>query len=97
MIRERALPLSREGAEDLAIRALAFLAEEPEELGRFLALAGLGPETLRSAASDPAFLTGVLEYFLESEPLMLVFCARENVRPTLFAAARYLLDGGESA
>ena len=32
MIRERALPLSREGAEDLAIRALAFLAEEPEEL-----------------------------------------------------------------
>lgn len=97
MIRERALPLSREGAEDLAIRALAFLAEEPEELGRFLALAGLGPETLRYAASDPAFLTGVLEYFLESEPLMLVFCARENVRPTLFAAARYLLDGGADA
>jgi hypothetical protein len=95
MIRDRELPLSREGAEQLAIRALAFLAGEPEELGRFLALAGLGPETIRNAASDPAFLAGVMEYFMENEPLLLVFTAREKVRPTMFAAARYLLDQEE--
>ncbi|MCX5516265.1 DUF3572 domain-containing protein [Kaistia algarum] len=92
MIRDRKLPLSRDEAESLAIRALAYLAEEPEELGRFLALVGLGPENLRAAAADGGFLAGVLEYFMASEPLLLVFCARENVRPTLFAAARYLLD-----
>jgi hypothetical protein len=92
MPRNRELPLSKEEAEGLAIRALGFLGGEPEELGRFLALAGLGPETIRSAASDPSFLIAVLEYFMQSEPLLLVFCARENVRPTLFAAARYLLD-----
>ncbi len=92
MLRDREPPLNREGAEQLAIRALAFLANEPEELGRFLALAGLGPETIRTAASDPGFLAGVLEYFMENEPLLLVFAAREKVRPTLFAAARYMLD-----
>jgi hypothetical protein len=47
---------------------------------------------LRSAAADPGFLAAVLEYFMENEPLLLVFAARENVRPTLIAAARYLLD-----
>ena len=92
MIRDREPPMTIEGAEALAIRALAFLAEEPEELGRFLALAGIGPESLREAAAEPGFLAGVLEYFMASEPLLLVFCARENVRPTLFAAARFLLD-----
>ncbi|MCX5496419.1 DUF3572 domain-containing protein [Kaistia dalseonensis] len=84
--------MDREAAEQLAIRALAFLAGEPEELGRFLALAGLGPDTIRTAAGDPGFLAGVLEYFMENEPLLLVFCAREKVRPTLFAAARFILD-----
>jgi len=92
MIRDREPPMSAEGAEALAIKALAFLAGEPEELGRFLALAGIGPETLREAAADPAFLAGVLEYYLDNEPLLLVFAAREAVRPTLIAAARYLLE-----
>ena len=41
MIRDREPPMSLEGAEQLAIKALAFLASEPEELGRFLALAPL--------------------------------------------------------
>lgn len=92
MARERDKPMSLEDAETLAIRALAFLAGEPEELGRFLALAGIGPETLRTAAADPGFLAGLLEYYLENEPLLLTFASRENVRPTLIAAARYLID-----
>jgi hypothetical protein len=93
MIRQKETPIDREGAERLAIEGLAFLASEPEELGRFLALVGLGPETLRDAAGDPGFLAGVLEYFMENEALLLVFAARANIRPTLIAAARYLLDG----
>ena len=68
MVRQKEPQLDIEGAGRLAIEGLAFLASEPEELGRFLALVGLGPETL------------------------LVFAARANIRPTLIAAARYLLD-----
>ena len=47
-------------AEALAIAALTFIAGEPEPLGRFLALTGIGPESIRAAAHEPRFLLGVL-------------------------------------
>src|SRR5262245_58106192 len=52
----------RAAAERLAIAALAFIAEEPERLGRFLALTGIGPESIRTAAHEPQFLLGVLDH-----------------------------------
>jgi Protein of unknown function (DUF3572) len=45
----------RAAAESLAIAALAFLAAEPGRLGRFLALTGIGPESIRAAAHQPQF------------------------------------------
>ena len=93
MLRDRPKRLDEAEAEAIAARALGFIAGDPEELGRFLALTGIGPETIRAAAADPAFLVGVLEYLLSNEPLLISFAARENVRPTLIAAARHILDG----
>ncbi len=52
----------REAAEALAIAALSFLAAEPERLGGFLALTGIGPESIRDAAGEPHFLAGVLDH-----------------------------------
>src|ERR1041384_2453293 len=52
--------LDREYAESLAVQALTYLAAEPERLGRFIALSGLGPEDIRIAAGEPGFLAGVL-------------------------------------
>ena len=48
--------ITRKIAESLAIQALGFMAGEPERLGAFLAATGIGPETIRKAAADPAFL-----------------------------------------
>ena len=62
-----------EAAQALALRALAFLAEDPERLGRFLALSGMGPAELRTRASDPALLGGVLDHLLSDERLLLAF------------------------
>ena len=53
---------TQDDAEALAIAALSFIASEPERLGRFLALTGIGPESLRAAARDPGFLVGVLDH-----------------------------------
>lgn len=80
-----------ESAESLAISALSFLAEDPETLGGFLGVTGLGPETLRIAAAEPGFLVAVLEYLMGDESLLLVFSERRRVRPTMIAAARYTL------
>jgi hypothetical protein len=40
--------------------ALAFIADGPERLDRFLGLAGLRPDAIRSSVQQPGFLLGVL-------------------------------------
>jgi Protein of unknown function (DUF3572) len=78
-------------AEQLAIQALGYLAGEPEQLGRFLALTGLGPETIRTAAHDPRFLAGVLDYIAGHEALLTAFAAHAEVKPARVMEARAAL------
>ncbi|MBS1183207.1 MAG: hypothetical protein H6Q99_3087 [Proteobacteria bacterium] len=85
--------LSVDAAEELAISALAYLAGNPDALGRFLSLSGIGPADLRVAAREPGFLAGLLEFFLADESLLLSFVEEAQVRPTMVAAARYALAG----
>ena len=79
-------------AETIAIKALSFLAERPEELDRFLALTGMDPASLRRAADEPGVLAGVLDFLLEDEPLMMVFAETEGLAPAAIAGARHRLD-----
>jgi hypothetical protein len=83
----------REAAESLAIQALTYLAGEPERLGRFLALSGLGPEQVRLAAIEPGFLAGVLEYLSADESLLLGFADHARVEPAEIARAQAALSG----
>jgi hypothetical protein len=85
--------LDREEAEGIAISGLQFLVGNPESLGRFLALTGIGPGDIRAAAQEPGFLSGVLEFFLEDESLLLAFASSASIRPTMIAAARFVLAG----
>jgi hypothetical protein len=80
--------------EMLAISALAFLAEEPERLSRFLDLTGLSPATLRQAAAEPRFLASVLDYLGADESLLLAFAANAQVAPEAIAAAAGRLARG---
>ncbi|WP_026782225.1 DUF3572 domain-containing protein [Pleomorphomonas koreensis] len=89
--------LSVEAAEQLAISALSHLAGNPDALGRFLSLSGIGPADLRAAAREPGFLAGVLEFFLADESLLLAFVEEAQFRPTMVAAAHHLLSGGGEA
>ena len=82
-----------DAAEALALRALAFLAEEPERLGRFLAMTGLGPAELRMRAADPELLGGVLDHFLGDERLLLAFADSGAIPPEEVARARRALPG----
>ncbi len=82
----------RERAETLAIGALAFLAGEPEALGRFLRLTGLNPETLRIAAGEPGFLAGLLDYFLANEALLVDYARDAGIAPEEIVRARSALE-----
>src|SRR5262245_7468512 len=85
--------IGREAAENMAVQALSFLAGEPEHLARFLALSGIGPETIRRAAADPQFLAGVLDYIAGDEKLLVAFADHLQLKPEAVLRARAALSG----
>jgi hypothetical protein len=86
---------TQEAAETLAIQALAFIAEDPDRLGAFLAASGIGPDAIRDAAREPGFLAGVLDHMLGDESLLVAFADNAGLNPMRIARARRALGGGE--
>ena len=80
-------------AEALAIAALGFIAAAPERLGRFLAMTGIGPASIRAAARAPHFLAGVLDHVAGDERLLLAFAAQNEIDPNEVSRARDMLAG----
>jgi hypothetical protein len=78
---------SRETAEMLAVQALAFIAEEPERLTGFLAATGINIEDIRTAATEPRFLAGVLEHMLGDDRLLIAFADSAGIDPAAVARA----------
>ncbi|WP_245411717.1 DUF3572 domain-containing protein [Phyllobacterium leguminum] len=87
--------ISVEGAQKIAIEALAFLAQDDELLPRFLALTGIGPNDIRAAAREPGFLAGVLQFYLAHEPTLLRFCEASGNKPADLQRALQALPGGD--
>lgn len=83
----------QETAAAIAIAALGFIAGDSERLARFLAMTGIGPESIRAAAREPAFLLGVLDYLAGDEPLLLAFASQNEFDPEQVTRARELLAG----
>lgn len=87
--------MSYDEAELLAIEGLQFIAGNGEELSRFLALSGLSPVDLRDAADSPAFLSGVLDYFMGDETVLMAFAAAKGRDPSDIGIARMVLSRGK--
>ncbi len=84
-----------ENAAELAIVALSWLAQQPEELSRFLALTGIDPGAIRAAASEPGFLAGVLDYIRGNERTLAAFAEHAGVPPLQVGRARAALGGAD--
>ena len=80
-------------AQDLALAAFDFLSAEPRRLSHFLAMSGIGLESIRAACQDPGFLAGVIAHISEDESLLLAFCAHSAIDPNDVAGARAALGG----
>ena len=80
-------------AETLAVQALAYVAGDPERLGRFLAISGIAPATIRSAAAEPGFLAGVLEHVCAHEELLLALAHHPQIAPEEITRAQTALSG----
>ncbi|WP_159011552.1 DUF3572 domain-containing protein [Bradyrhizobium sp. S69] len=89
---KKAVQNPRQAAEIVAVQALSFIAGEPERLGLFLAESGIGPETLRTAATDPHFLANVLDFVMRDDATVKAFAAASQLHPTNIAAAHQALN-----
>jgi hypothetical protein len=78
----------------LAAQALSFITEEPQSLSRFLDTSGISAAQIRTAAIEPGFLAGVLEYMLSDETLLRAFADRAGIDPGTLAGAASALGGG---
>jgi hypothetical protein len=79
--------MDRDAAETIALQALAFLAEDPERLARFLLASGLDPSDVRARAATPELQCAILEYLANDESQLLVFAANCQVAPESIAPA----------
>ncbi|QIG51311.1 DUF3572 domain-containing protein [Nordella sp. HKS 07] len=88
----RAPAINAGEAELIALKALGFLANEPERFSRFLALSGIELGDIRAAAQNPQFLAGLLNHLLQDESLLLTFTAEQELDPRLPALAAEALS-----
>lgn len=72
---------------ETAIAVLAWLANEPDMFGRFLALTGVEPGMVRNAMNEPAFLSGMMDFLMAHEPTLMAFCAATDTQPEAVVAA----------
>ena len=84
---------NRKIAENLAIQALGFMASDPERLGAFLAATGIGPEMIRKAAAEPAFLAGVLDHVCGDQALLIAVAEHAGLTPQDVEHAQAVLSG----
>jgi hypothetical protein len=87
--------VTREEAENVAVGAFAFITSDEERLGRFLAVSGLGPDNIRSAASSPGFFAGILDYVVSDEPLLIALAKEMDTKPEHIMSARWTLSPSE--
>lgn len=83
-------------AEALALRALAFLATDPEAMGGFLGQCGADIETVRTRAKDPEFLGFVLDHLMTDDEAVIAFAQGEDIDPMSVMQARAALPGGDT-
>jgi len=75
------------------LSALAHIAGDEKLLDRFIAISGADGASLRSGASDPVFLAGVLDFLMSDEAALVAFCDHAQFEPDAPARARAVLPG----
>ena len=78
-------------ATQIAIAGLQFIADDGEQLSRFVSLSGIEPAEIRILAQSPEFLVAILDYFLGDEPTLLSFAASADIDPADVLKAKHTL------
>lgn len=86
---------SIDDAAAVAFAALAFLAQDPGRIARFLGATGVEPADLRGLVGESGFQLAILDHLAADEPLLLAFAQEAQTPPEEIGRARRALGGGE--
>ncbi|MEX0304689.1 MAG: DUF3572 domain-containing protein [Leisingera sp.] len=89
------MQISADGAETLALKALAWLAGNDELLPVFLGATGACEADLRARAAEPEFLGSVLDFLTMDDSWVMQFCDSEGLAYEMPLRARMSLPGGD--
>lgn len=87
----------REPAQTLALRALTWMMEQPEEFSAFQAASGIGPQDFARMLGAESFLVSVLDFVLEADARVIAFCQHEGLAYDAPMQARVRLAGPAGA
>lgn len=88
------MQISADGAETLALKALAWLAGNDELLPVFLGATGASEADLRARAAEPEFLGSVLDFLTMDDNWVMQFCDSQGLAYEMPMQARMSLPGG---
>jgi hypothetical protein len=82
-----------DGAEELAIRILGWLSNEPSLMSRFLAVSGIDAGAIRGMIGEPGFYGGLTGFLMNHEPTLMQFCQDSDVKVEWVQACHQHLAG----
>ncbi|MGE4324884.1 MAG: DUF3572 domain-containing protein [Pseudodonghicola sp.] len=88
------MSFSSDAAETLGLQALGWLVSNEELLPVFLGASGAGLDELKSRATDPVFLAGVLDFLMMDDAWVMAFCDSLGIPYDRLIKARAALPGG---
>lgn len=88
------MAMTREAAETLALRALAFVAADEDLAPRFAGATGADLAGAAERVDDPSFLAGILEFLTMEDRWIQRFCDAEGLAYDAPLRALAALPGG---
>lgn len=89
------MTISRDGAEQIAVKAIVWLAGNDELLPVFMGSTGADEATFREGLVLPEFQASVLDFIMMDDAWVIAFCDSHAVPYDRIMQARAALPGGE--
>lgn len=83
-----------ENAHTVALKGIHYILDNDDRQNEFFQVSGVSPGDFKASIEDPEFLGGVLDFLLNDEKQLILFCQIYEIEPTEPANARRCFPGG---
>ncbi len=72
---------SQNELEEIGLKAVSFLSDNADYLGRFLNHSGMSVDELKNSITERGLQIGLLDFLFSDESLLMMFCSAHNIDP----------------